>query len=188
MVSFNRIIFQYVHVSQSVYPDLILVIAVYSVPSDSLFTFESETDFLLQFCHNRFQFCLHMASTCFTMSNDVSRVGSWLCSSVVAIFGVRSPGSFPMCLFLVGRDPAFDNFLPKINSMWCISGATMLILALRPEFCITLIAIGEAQKIMNRNSSQSCTLSSGEIGEYISTVTVLLACSKEYLTLLAPAT
>lgn len=89
---------------------------------------------------------------------------------------------------LVGRDPAFDNFLPKINSMWYISGATMLILALRPESCITLIAIGEAQKIMNRNSSQSCTLSSGEIGEYISTVTVLLACSKEYLTLLAPAT
>lgn len=64
----------------------------------------------------------------------------------------------------------------------------MLVLALRSESCISLIAIGEAQKIMNRNSLQSCTLSSGEIGEYISTVMVLLACSKEYLTLLAPVT
>ena len=170
------------------YPDLILVIAVYSVPSNSLFIFKSETDFLLQFCHNTFQFCLHMASTCFTMSNDVLCVGSWLCSSVVAIFGVRSPGSFPVCLFLVGRDPAFDYFLPEINSMWCISGANMLILALRSESCITLIAIRESQKIMNRNSLQSCTLSSGEIGEYISAVMMLLACSKEYLTLLASVT
>lgn len=64
----------------------------------------------------------------------------------------------------------------------------MLILALRSESCITLIAIRESQKIMNRNSLQSCTLSSGEIGEYISAVMMLLACSKEYLTLLASVT
>lgn len=84
--------------------------------------------------------------------------------------------------------PAFDKFLPEINSMWCISRATVFISASRSESCIPLIAIREAQKIMNRNSLQSCTLSSGEIGEYITAVMVLLARSKEYLTLLAPVT
>lgn len=192
MVSFNRNIFQYVHASQSVYPDLILVIAVYSVPSKSLSIFKSETDFLLQFCHNiiRSSFvCIWLQHVllCQTMCHmwEADSAPLWL-----QFLALDHLVHFQCVYFSWEGIQPLTNFYRKliVCGVFLEQLCSFQLRVLNLAYHWLGLGLREAQKIMNRNSLQSCTLSSGEIGEYITAVMVLLACSKEYLTLLAPVT